>query len=191
MITTDAWIAIAFSVQDAEFLTQKELERHARVTALGPDLLAPDVDLAAARDRIRAMPARHIAEALLRQQSVAGLGNVYKSELLFLCGVHPFVAVPAVSETQLDDLLERARMLIRLNVQDDTIAGTAGGRMTTGRLNRDEKLWVYGRAGKPCLKCGAAICSATETEGRRTYWCPACQPASSGPGVPGLAPDTP
>ncbi len=184
VITTDAWVAIAFAVQDAEFLTQRELERHVRVAALGPDLLAPDVDLAAARQRIREAPARHIAEALLRQQSVAGLGNVYKSELLFVCGVHPFVAVDAVSDVQLDHLLERARMLIRLNVQDDTLAaGTAGGRMTTGRLNRDEKLWVYGRAGKPCLKCGAAINSASETEGRRTYWCPACQPASSGPGV--------
>jgi len=97
-----------------------------------------------------------------------------------------------VSDEQLDHLLTRARMLIALNVQDNTVAGgMTGGRMTTGRLNRNEKLWVYGRAGKPCLKCGNAISSASETEGRRTYWCPVCQPEPSHPGVPGMAPDTP
>jgi endonuclease-8 len=177
VISTDEWIAIAFSVSDAEFLTGAELARHDRVTALGPDLLASEVDLTDARRRIREAPARHIAEALLRQQSVAGLGNVFKSEVLFLCGVSPFTAVADVSDATLDALLTRGQALMRLNVTEDSVAGGASaGRVTTGRLNPREKLWVYDRAGQPCRKCGGPISSAMETDGRRTYWCPVCQP---------------
>lgn len=178
VITTDAWIAIAFSVSDAELLTTDELARHDRVNALGPDLLAGDVDLEEARRRIRTAPARHIAEALLRQQSVAGLGNVYKSELLFLCGLDPFTPVAEVTDATLDRLLTHGRALIRLNVEEETVVGGAsGGRLTTGRLNPREKLWVYDRAGQPCRKCAKPVSSSMETDGRRTYWCPVCQPS--------------
>lgn len=177
VMTTAEWIAIAFSVSDAQFLTSEELARHDRLNALGPDLLAGDVDLDDARRRIRSAPARHIAEALLRQQSVAGLGNVYKSELLFLCGVYPFTPVDEVPDITLDDLLTRGQALIRLNVEEHSLVGArSGGRLTTGRLNPREKLWVYDRAGEPCRKCGASISSGMETDGRRTYWCPVCQP---------------
>jgi endonuclease-8 len=176
VLTTADWVAIAFRVTEAEFLTGRELERHARLNALGPDLLDENADLDEARTRIRAAPARHIAEALLRQQSLAGLGNVYKSELLFLCRVHPMTPVADVPDAALDCLVTRAHALIRLNVQETSIAGGGGyGRVTTGRLNPDEQVWVYGRAGKPCFTCGTPISSASETEGRRTYWCPKCQ----------------
>ncbi len=176
VITTDEWIAIAFSVSDAEFLTGAELARHDRVTALGPDLLTTDVDLTEARRRIREAPSRHIAEALLRQQSVAGLGNVFKSEVLFLCGVYPFLPVADLSDATLDGLLVRGQALMRLNVEEHSLAGSAvAGRVTTGRLNPREKLWVYDRAGQPCLRCAGPISSAMETDGRRTYWCPVCQ----------------
>jgi endonuclease-8 len=178
VLSTAEWIAIAFSVNDAEFLTSAELARHARLSAIGPDLLSGSYDADETRRRIREAPARHIAEALLRQQSVAGLGNVFKSELLFLCGVHPFVPVREVSDAALDCLLERARTLMALNVAESSMAGGArAGRVTTGRLNPREQLWVYGRAGQPCLKCATPISSASETEGRRTYWCSTCQPA--------------
>ena len=182
VITTVEWLAIAFNVSDAEFISRVELERHARVTALGPDLLSDAFDRDEARTRLRQTPTRHVAEAILRQQSVAGLGNVYKSEVLFLCGVDPYSPVAAVDDATLNCLLDRGRALIKLNVEERTIAGAAGhGRMTTGRLNVRERLWVYGRAGKPCFKCKTPIRSATETEGRRTYWCPKCQ----GPGLEG------
>jgi endonuclease-8 len=177
VITTPEWLAIAFNVSDAEFVTRDELERHARVRALGPDLLSGSFDRDEARKRLRETPARHIAEAILRQQSMAGLGNVYKSEVLFLCGVDPRTPVADVADATMDCLIDRGRALIKLNVSERSIAGPSGhGRVTTGRLNPAERLWVYGRAGKPCLKCGTPILSATETEGRRTYWCPACQP---------------
>ncbi len=174
VITTDEWIAIAFSVSDAEFLTSEALARHARLSALGPDLLADDVDLTEARRRIREAPVRHIAEALLDQRSVAGLGNVYKSEVLFECGVYPFTRVMDVPDATLDRLLARGQALIRLNV--DEASGATTGRRTTGRLNPREKLWVYDRAGRPCFTCAGSISSQMETDGRRTYWCPTCQP---------------
>ena len=185
VITTPEWIAIAFNVSDAEFVSGEELERHARVTALGPDLLSPDFDRNEARKRLRDTPSRHIAEAILRQQSMAGLGNVFKSEVLFLCGVDPATAVEAVPDAMLDCLIDRGRALITLNVAERTVIGLQGqGRNTTGRLNPAERLWVYGRAGKPCFKCGTPIRSASETEGRRTYWCPGCQGPARGKGTP-------
>jgi endonuclease-8 len=178
VITTPEWLAIAFGVADAEFLTRAELERHARLTALGPDVLSGDFDPVEARRRLRDAPARHVAEAILRQQSVAGLGNVFKSEVLFVCGVHPFLPVAALGDAAIDCLVERGRALAALNVDDAALAtGGRDGRNTTGRLNPRERLWVYGRANQPCLKCGTAIRTVNETDGRRTYWCPTCQPA--------------
>jgi endonuclease-8 len=176
VITTTEWVAIAFNVTDAEFTTSRELQHHSRLAALGPDLLSDAFNPTEARTRIRDTPARHIAEALLRQQSMAGLGNVFKSEVLFLCGVYPFRHVAEIEDEVLACLVDRARTLIRLNVAEHAVvAGARGGRMTTGRLNPRERLWVYGRANEPCLKCGTLIRSASETDGRRTYWCPTCQ----------------
>jgi endonuclease VIII len=175
VIATDEWVAVGFRVSDAEFAATSALARHPRLSTLGPDVLSAVFDVDDARRRIRATPARHIAEALLRQQSLAGLGNVFKSELLFLCGVDPALAVPDVGDDALDCLLRRARELMRLNVAETSIAASSRGRVTTGRLNPREPLWVYGRTGSPCFKCGTTILSAMETDGRRTYWCPRCQ----------------
>jgi endonuclease VIII len=177
VLSTAEWVAIAFSVADAEFLNGADLARHARLTALGPDLLAPHADRGEARRRIRDAPARHIADAILRQESVAGLGNVFKSELLFVCGVYPFAPVDRVTDAQLECLLARGQALIGLNVDEHAVVGARSGRSTTGRLNPRERLWVYGRKGRPCLRCATPIETKNETDGRRTYWCPACQPS--------------
>ena len=178
VIATDAFLAIAFGVVDAEFVTVDALERHARLAALGPDLLTPSFDQSEARRRLRAASTRHIAEALLRQQSMAGLGNVLKCEVLFHCRVHPFVHVATLSDAQLDCLITRGRLLLELNVRENALAaGASPMRVTTGSLDPRQRLAVYGRAGRPCHRCGTSIASASETEGRRTYWCPACQPA--------------
>jgi endonuclease-8 len=186
VIATTEWIAVAFNVTDAELISTDELAHHPRLTALGPDLLSAEPDLAAARARMRASGARHIADALLAQRAVAGLGNVYKSELLFLLGIHPFAAVNDLPDDVLDRLLERGRHLLQLNVAERTVAGGGPARMTTGRLNPRERLWVYGRAGRPCFRCGTPIVSEGETDGRRTYWCPSCQSYRSGNGITGF-----
>lgn len=180
VLSTDTWIALAVNVSDAEFIASADLPRHERLSALGPDLLGSDFDAADAVRRLRETPSRHIAEALLRQQSMAGVGNVYKSELLFLAGVYPYRPVAGVPDEVLRQIVERARDLLVLNVRErGVIPAGASGRVTTGRLNPREPLWVYGRAGQACFRCGTAIASEAETEGRRTYWCPSCQPEAA------------
>lgn len=177
VITTEPWQAIGFGIHDAELLDRSGFERSERLLALGPDLLSTTFDPHEARQRLRAAPARHIAEALLHQQAMAGLGNVLKCEVLFLCGMHPFTPVDRIDDAGLDHLIDRGRQLITLNVAEASLVGSAHvGRITTGRLDPRARLWVYGRAGKPCRRCGTPIRSASETEGRRTYWCPQCQP---------------
>lgn len=181
VIATHAWIAIAFSVTDAEWIAARALGAHARLASLGPDLLAASPDLDEARRRIRASGAAHVADALLAQQAVAGLGNVYKSEVLFLESVYPFAPLAAVSDEAIDRLLARGRQLLRLNVAESAIVGPVRHRRTTtGRMNPGEPLWVYGRTGQRCRRCGARVQSRGETGGRRTYWCPGCQPSTAG-----------
>jgi endonuclease-8 len=178
VLGTAGWVAIAFGVFDAELLTMPEVERHGRLSALGPDLLGDAPDMDHARARVRASGAPDIAAALLVQQAVAGIGNVYKSELLFLERLFPFTPVADVTDEQIDALLGRARKLLELNVAESSSPGFhSSGRVTTGRLNPRERLWVYGRAGAACFRCGAVVQTTSETGGRRTYWCPRCQPA--------------
>jgi endonuclease-8 len=180
--TRDA-VAVGFNVPIAELLTARDLARHKEVQALGPDLLA-DVDgdtrfdRADAIRRLRGRGREAIADALLNQRVVAGIGNVFKSEILFLAGVDPFTPVSALSEAALDRLVDISRAQLAANVmtRSQTLS-PAVGRRTTRSLDPREKLWVYGRGGKPCRKCGTAIRSKkTGLHARLTYWCPACQP---------------
>ena len=177
--TRDA-VAVAFNVPIAELLTARELARHKEIQALGPDLLADDTpfDGAEVIRRLRGRGREAIADALLNQRVVAGIGNVFKSEILFLAGVDPFTTAAALSDAALDRLVGIAREQLAANVmsQSQTLS-PAVGRRTTRSLDPREKLWVYGRGGKPCRRCGTAIRSKkTGLHARLTYWCPACQP---------------
>jgi endonuclease-8 len=173
-LDTAAWSAVAFDVYDAELVAAETLEGVRTLAALGPDLARPDVDLAAAASRLHAAGARPIAEALLDQRIVAGLGNVYRSEVLFLARQSPFVAAGAIDRSAIDALVRISADLLRVNV-----ARPRGGRVTTGRRAPGEALWVYRRGGLPCRRCGTAVQSAATPEsGRRIYWCPRCQPST-------------
>ncbi len=139
----------------------------ARVTAhLGPDLLGPDWDRDEAVRRLAAEPDRPIGEALLDQRNLAGIGNVYKAEVLFLRGLSPWQ--PAGKVADLGALAELARRLLEANKE-------RFGHITTGSMRRGEEHWVYGRRGKPCRRCGTPVRSAGQDD-RVTYWCPSCQP---------------
>jgi endonuclease-8 len=177
--TRDA-VAVAFNVPIAELLTVRELARHREIQALGPDLLSDDTpfDRAEVIRRLRGRGREAIADALLNQRVVAGIGNVFKSEILFLAGVDPFATAAALSEAALERLVGIARDQLAANVmsQSQTLS-PAVGRRTTRSLDPREKLWVYGRGGKRCRRCGTAIRSKkTGLHARLTYWCPACQP---------------
>ena len=178
VVATEAFEAVGFNVPVAEFLQGKALARQEDLRLMGPDLLGASFDAADAVRRFRERPAMAIADALLNQRVVAGAGNVYKSEVLFLCGIDPFRRVDAVTDAQLHAILATARTHLQANVLDPTAAIVTyrGYRRTTGRADPSERLYVYGRARKPCRRCGTRIAvRAQGPHARLTYWCPACQ----------------
>jgi endonuclease-8 len=179
LVGTESYLAVAFNVPVAEFLNAQGLVRHKVLSALGPDLLAADFDLAAAVHRFRASAAPDVASALLDQGITAGIGNVFKSEILFLCGTDPFATVASLSDAEIERLVTTARKLLALNTrspQGSSDVFYSGSRRTTGMMNSRARLWVYDRAGKPCRKCGAPIEFARQgPDARATYWCPQCQ----------------
>ncbi len=182
-IDTADWVAVAFNVPVAEFVTPKQLTTSDPVAKLGPDLLGAAFDRDEAVRRLTASAHLPIAASLLDQRLVAGIGNVYKSEVLFLGGVNPFTPTGAVEKDTLEQLLDRARALLG----DNVIEGTSGQiqtyrnlRQTNRSMDPDQNLWVYGRAGKPCRRCGTPIeMRKMGIEARSTYWCPRCQPQRS------------
>ncbi len=181
VVGTEAFVAVGFAVPIAEFVQTDSLERDQPIARLGPDVLAPEFDAAEAIARLAANTRPTVAEALLQQQAVAGIGNVFKSELLFLAGVHPFVSPSAVTGAQWGRLMRDARVLLRANVVNPVDTGVVsyrGMRRTTGRSNPMQRLYVYGRRDRPCRRCGTPVRMRRHGEhNRSTYWCPCCQPA--------------
>jgi endonuclease-8 len=179
LLETADFQAVAFLVHEAEWLREEQLAR-SRVAALGPDVLAQDFDVDAAVSRMQARAAEPICDVLLDQRALAGIGNVYKSELLFLCGVHPLTKVSSLPPERLRELARSARELLSANVHELAAGGITtyrSLRRTTDRGDPSERLWVYGRADQPCRRCGTPIASnALGKHVRKTYHCPQCQP---------------
>ena len=183
VVATARFEAVGFNIPVAEFLTSREMARQPDLRLMGPDLLGHTFDEDEAIRRVRARGTMQIADALLNQRVVAGVGNVYKSEVLFLTGVNPFTVVGGLSDETLRAILSTARIHLRANVIDPTAAIVTyrGYRRTTRRADPAERLYVYGRARKPCRKCGSAVeVKAQGRDARLTYWCPVCQPANRG-----------
>jgi endonuclease-8 len=163
-----------------EVLLPRQAARHRPLLALGPDLLGltvgrdgpaplPEPDWATVQARAREQPTRPLVDLLLDQRVACGLGNVYKSELLFLHGLHPWAPVGSIAAPVLDAVYKQGRRLL--------IANTRRGRRTTRGDGRSGALWVYGRAGSPCLRCGEPVQhdAGTGPVPRGTDWCPRCQ----------------
>jgi len=179
-LDTDTWVAVAFDVPVAEFLTTRDLGRSRALNTLGPDLLSPAFNRDEALARMAGAGARSIAEVLLDQRVIAGIGNVFKSEVLFLCGIHPDRLASMLAPADFARVVDVAVPLMRANTGAAASSGIVtyrGLRRTTRQASGEETLWVYGRVGKPCRKCGTPIASAKRgIDARSTYWCPRCQP---------------
>ncbi len=130
-----------------------------------PICLAPDWDPQVAAANLVADPDRPLAEALLDQRVMAGVGNVYCNELCFVFGHLPTTPVSEVTDPL--RLVQRARDMLWLN-------RSRSNRTTTGDTRRGQQVWVYGRVGEPCRRCGTAI-ETDRTGDRVTFWCPNCQ----------------
>jgi endonuclease-8 len=184
-IDTADWVAVAFDVPVAEFVTPRQLETRDPVAELGPDLLGAAFDRDEALRRIIASGHRAIAATLLDQRIVAGIGNIYKSEVLFLAGVHPEIPSSAVPLPIIERMLDIARGLLKDNVVEGTsprIQTYRNLRQSNPATEHDESLWVYGRRNKPCRKCATPIeMKKMGLEARSTYWCPNCQSLNSAP----------
>jgi endonuclease-8 len=183
IIRTSKIEAVGFNVPVAEFHIADSLRRRRGFNRLGPSVLAPEYDDAEIMRRLRSRPDLSIGEALLSQSLLAGIGNVFKSEICFACGVHPFRKVGWLSISELASLVSTARKFLLANVADnsgDKIVTYAGIRRTTGRTDSEENLWVYARRGERCRRCGTKIESRKQgIDARTTFWCPNCQPLES------------
>jgi endonuclease VIII len=167
-------VVVCFHAPVMELMDERAVALHPGLRTLGPDLLAAEFDSARAFDRLRARPEMEIAEALLDQRAQAGIGNVFKSEILFLEGIHPWTPVSALSDAALRSVLATAERLLRANVAPGSPA-----RITT-RPDRTARgaLWVYARTHRPCFRCRTPIHSRRQGAlNRATYWCPTCQPS--------------
>ncbi|MFD5818974.1 Fpg/Nei family DNA glycosylase [Streptomyces sp. NPDC127038] len=173
VLGTEDRTAVGYRLPVLELL--RTADEAGAVGHLGPDLLGPDWHPAKALENLLRDPGRALGEALLDQRNLAGIGNVYKSELCFLLGVTPWLPVGALPADRARQLPFLAKKLLEYN-RDRPV------RVTTGHPRQN--LFVYGRAPRPCLRCGTPVRSGNQGDGSRqrpTYWCPRCQ-AGPAPG---------
>jgi endonuclease-8 len=184
VIRTAEWEAVAFNVPIAELYTARSLARSEQVPKLGPDILSAEFTVDGGVARLAAYAAENpdaeIAVVLLNQRVLAGLGNVYKSEVAFAAGVNPFRAMRTITPKEMETMVDVAQRYMKVNVVDgkgEGIVTYAGNRRTTRAMDREERLWVYKRDGQECRRCGAAVMMRKQgSQARSTYWCPECQP---------------
>jgi len=169
VLRVEGVVAPCFSAPLVELLTAREVVRHPALSGLGPDAIADAFDADDVRARLRTRPDFAIGEGLLLQTAIAGVGNVFKSEILFLERVNPFARVGDLSDEVLDRVIAQSRRLLLLNRR-------SGFRQTRAALDPDARIWVYRRTGKPCHECGTPIRVRRQGEdARSTYFCPKCQ----------------
>jgi endonuclease-8 len=167
LLANEEWQAIGYQLGVVELIRTSEESRV--VGHLGPDLLGPDWDGAEAVRRLTGAPDRPIGEALLDQRNLAGLGTVYMAETLFLRGVGPWQPVGSVED--LRALADLGHRLLDANKE-------RFGHVTTGDTRPGREHWVYGRAGRPCRRCGTLIKKGEQGpagQERVRFWCPNCQ----------------
>ena len=171
LVATERAVAVGFNVPVAELIRARDLARHEDLRSLGPDLLGEQFDSADAVRRVRGRDGDLMADLLLDQRVAAGIGNVFKCEILFLARINPFTRASDVTDAQLAEVFAIGRRVMTVSVK-------LGRRTTRSSLDPAGRLWVYGRAGQPCFRCRTMILAKkTGPDARITYWCPSCQPA--------------
>ena len=169
LLANAEWLAAGYQLGITEVLpTSRE---HQVIGHLGPDLLGPDWDAAAAAERLAREPGRPVGEALLDQRNLAGAGVIYATEMLFLRGIDPWRTVGSVSVDELTALVELGHRLLDANKERPV-------HVTTGNTRPGWENWAYGRAGRPCRRCGTPIRKGEQGpsgQERPRFWCPNCQ----------------
>ncbi len=190
VIENSEYQVVGFRVPVARMHTQQSLVRDLRISRAENDLLGAEFDSEAALKRLMARGGEAVADALLDQTVLAGIGNVFKSEICFVQGLNPFRAVGTLTRDEAVATIASAQKLLKANVLEDsgdTIVTYRGQqRRTTHASDPGASLWVYGRAGEPCRRCGEPIRRRIQgADARITFWCPCCQPMPDGSDVDG------
>jgi endonuclease-8 len=190
VLENSEYIAVGFRVPVAKMLRANELERALRIPPAAIDVLSEVFNAAEVARRVRARGSEEIGDVLLHQEVIAGVGNVFKSEICFVTAISPFCKVAALDAEKVPTLIAAARRLVKANVLEDSgdAIVTYGGRKrrTTHESNPSASLWVYGRDGEPCRRCGERIHRRIQgPDARVTFWCQYCQPMPDGPDVDG------
>jgi endonuclease VIII len=171
VLHTDRWIAVGHRLRRLDVL---DTEREAQILGhLGPDVLGPEWHAPEATRRLTSAPERPLGEALIDQAVMAGPGNVYRSEVCFLAGIDPRTRGDHVRDPRA--VVELMKSLMEAN-------RGGGRRVTTGDRRRGRELWVYGRGGRPCRRCGTLVRAfrlGPAGEERVIYACPTCQRSTS------------
>ncbi len=190
VIENGLYQAVGFRVPVAEMHTVRTLARNTRIPRAENDLLSAEFDVGAAVERLMARSQDDIADALLDQSVLAGIGNVFKSEICFVNGLHPFRKTGSLTREKAAATIASAQELLRANVLEDSgdmiVTYRGRQRRTTHESDPSASLWVYGRNGEPCRRCGEAIRRRIQGDDARvTFWCPRCQPMPDGSDVDG------
>ena len=190
VIENSEYQAVGFRVPVARMHTEHSLARDLHIARSENDLLSEEFDAEAALARLLAVPHDALAEALLDQKVLAGIGNVFKSEICFVQGLHPFRAVGTLTRDEAAATIASAQKLLKANVLEDSgdliVTYRGQQRRTTHASDPSASLWVYGRAGEPCRRCGEPIRRRIQgADARVTFWCPRCQPIPDGSDIDG------
>ena len=168
VLSTQSHVSVNFSPKFLELVSEKAIARSAYLNRLGPDMMLAETDIVDVVPRMRKFSRLPIGEAVMNQTLVAGIGNIYKSESLFLTNINPWTTVGEIDDQQLLTYLQLTKKLMRRNRH--------GGERTTRFALDGPRLWVYGREGQRCLVCGEFIQIRRQGEqGRTTFWCRTCQ----------------
>jgi endonuclease-8 len=166
-----ASVCVCFNPKTLELLSETQLRRHPHLSRLGPDLLGGELDMEEVVRRFRVHDQTPIGGAVMNQTIVCGIGNIYKSEVLFMTRINPFRPVAKLSDEDIARIVNSARKWLRFNA--------VGGYPRRTRSGLDgASLWVYGRGGRACFRCRTRIRVRRQGDlGRTTFWCPRCQAA--------------
>jgi endonuclease VIII len=186
IIETADFVAVGFRIPLARLHTEQSLVRDRKIPRSDQDVLSASFDAAKAVNRLMTRAQDELGDALLRQDVLAGVGNVFKSEICFLLRLSPFRRVATLSQAQAEEIVATAQRLLAANVLEDSgdliVTYSGKNRRTTSNADPGASLWVYGRKNEPCRRCGTPIQRALQgPNARSTYWCPVCQPLPQAP----------
>jgi endonuclease-8 len=185
VVENSDYLAVGFRVPVAKMLKPEELARAARIPVPAIDVLSEEFNCGEVTRRLLAHFDEEIGDVLLHQGVMAGVGNVFKSEICFVTGINPFCRVAELNPNKVQGLIAASRRLVAANVLEDSgdAIVTYGGRKrrTTHQADPSASLCVYGRDGEPCRRCGERIRRRLQgPDARVTFWCTVCQPMPDG-----------